>query len=108
MSENYEFDEQLNWKIENNKCKIKINKLNLPILLNDELKKNEFLLFAFSNESAKRIDTQKFRKNLIQIMFKDVSIVWDLDLNVEVQDFRNISVFSTPSTYVNLEVAINI
>lgn len=41
-------------------------------------------------------------------MFKDMTLVWDLDNNQEVKDLIDISQFSLPETYVNLGVQINV
>lgn len=50
----------------------------------------------------------KRRPNLIQLMFREISLVWNLNSNTEVIEYMAPSQFASPNTFCQLGININV
>ena len=75
--------------IEKKLCQVKVHKVDLSKFLNERIKSSNFTIAVLPKVDLqisypKLLTKPDWRNNILQIMYKDVSILWDLDKGKEV------------------------
>ena len=67
--------------------------------ISNEITKHDFKVIVVSNKDIQHADKAEDRKNVIQISFSELAIMWDLDEKKEVTFISKPSDFSEPTNY---------
>ena len=77
-------------------------------MLTERILADDYKMFTMLEPDLQIVDKEKTRKNVIQLVFNELTILWDLDRNKEVTFVHGQTQFNTADTFVRTGVKVNV